>query len=390
MLVASITSHKVRPDSGLVDIVDRLASLDPSIIFVALQDIYPTRIAIVAIAANGKPNKINNTVTKEDKKFVNVRSLHMEMSYSYMLKMDADKMSRFPISRPWTLYLSSSNKSGGSSSSTKTSVNLADENFDFNANGFVMQPHRNSCSSTSKLRVLSNRKSSKWKPHLHANTNSVEPSHSLLHAPPVSQDKQSNSSNSSYSNWKPPKYGFQMPSHNSISALADNRHLYKPFPQETGSQLRTYASSAFSDRSKSVEPSHSLLHAPPVSQDKQSNSSNSSYSNWKPLNGFQMPSHNSISALADNRHLYKPFPQVTGSELRTYVSLAAVNQSKSKASEAESHSPTEHTRVAQVTGTYSSNSSLSVQSSGPMDLVSTGSQLRTYASSALSDRSKSV
>ena len=57
---------KVRPDSGLVDIVDRLASLDPSIIFVALQDIYPTRIAIVAIAANGKPNKINNTVTKED------------------------------------------------------------------------------------------------------------------------------------------------------------------------------------------------------------------------------------------------------------------------------------------------------------------------------------
>ena len=114
MLVASITSHKVRLNSGLVDIVDRLESLDPSIIFVALQDIYPTRIAIVAIAANGKPNKINNTVTKEDKKFVNLRSLHMEMSYSYMLKMDADKMSRFPISRPWTLYLSSSNKSGDS------------------------------------------------------------------------------------------------------------------------------------------------------------------------------------------------------------------------------------------------------------------------------------
>jgi hypothetical protein len=49
MLVASITSHKVRPNSGLVDIVDSLASLDPSIIFVALQDIYPTRIAIVVI-----------------------------------------------------------------------------------------------------------------------------------------------------------------------------------------------------------------------------------------------------------------------------------------------------------------------------------------------------
>ena len=391
MLVASITSHKVRPNSGLVDIVDRLESLDPSIIFVALQDVYPTRIAIVAIAANGKPNKINNTVTKEDKKFVNVRSLHMEMSYSYMLKMDADKMSRFPIYRPWTLYLSSSNKSGGSSSSTKTSVNLADENFDFNTNGFVMQPHRNSCSSTSKLRVLANRKSSKWK--LHASSafsdrpNSVEPSHSLLHAPPVSQDKQSNSSNSSYSNSKPPKYGFQMRPFNSIYAFEDNPHLYKPFPQDTGSQLRTYASPAFIDRSKSVEPSHSLLHAPFVPQDKQSNSSKSSYSNSKPPKyGFQMRPQNSISALADDRHLYKPFPQVTGSQLRTYASVASVNQSKSilttvnaehlhqqrtsKASEAESHSPTEHTRDAPDTETISSNSSLSVQSSGPMDLVS--------------------
>ena len=312
MLVASITSHKVRLNSGLVDIVDRLESLDPSIIFVALQDIYPTRIAIVAIAANGKPNKINNTVTKEDKKFVNLRSLQMEMSYSYMLKMDADKMSRFPIYRPWTLYLSSSNKSGGSSSSTKTSVNLADENFDFNTNGFVMQPHRNSCSSTSNLRVLANRKSSKWK--LHASSafsdrpNSVEPSHSLLHAPPVSQDKQSNSSNSSYSNSKPPKYGFQMRPFNSIYAFEDNPHLYKPFPQDTGSQLRTYASPAFIDRSKSVEPSHSLLHAPFVSQDKQSNSSNSSHSNSKPPKyGFQMRPQNSISALADDQHLYKPF-----------------------------------------------------------------------------------
>jgi hypothetical protein len=113
-----------------------------------------------------------------------------------------------------------------------------------------------------------------------------------------------------------------------------------------------------------------------------------------------------ISALADDRHLYKPFPQVTRSQLRTYASVASVNQSKSilttvfaehlhqqrtsKASEAESHSPTEHTRVAPDTETLSSKLSLSVQSSGPMDLVSTGSQLRTYASSAFSDRSKSV
>jgi hypothetical protein len=70
MLVASITSHQVRPDSDLFDIVDRLASLQDilsSIIFVALQDIYPTKTAIVTIAANGKPNKIHNTVSKEDK-----------------------------------------------------------------------------------------------------------------------------------------------------------------------------------------------------------------------------------------------------------------------------------------------------------------------------------
>ena len=80
-----------------------------------------------------RPLNFSKNNTKEDKKFVNMRFLHMEMSYSYMLKMDADKMSRFPIYRPWTLYLSSSNKCGGSSSSTKTSVNLADENFDFNA-----------------------------------------------------------------------------------------------------------------------------------------------------------------------------------------------------------------------------------------------------------------
>ena len=99
-----------------------------------------------------------------------------------------------------------------------------------------------------------------------------------------------------------------------------------------------------------------------------------------------MRPQNSISALADDQHLYKPFPQVTGSQLRTYASVAYVNQSKSilttvnaehlhqqrtsKASEAESHSPTEHTRDAPDTETISSNSSLSVQSSGPMGLVS--------------------
>ena len=123
------------------------------------------------------------------------------------------------------------------------------------------------------------------------------------------------------------------------------------------------------------------------------------------------PPHNSNSALANNLHLHAPFPQNTESQLRTnaYASLASVNQSKSiesqegdtrffsnfkfkfgslasdnaenlhqqrssmpkrKASEAESHSPTEHALVAQVTETHSSNSSLSVQSSGPMDLDS--------------------
>ena len=98
----------------------------------------------------------------------------------------------------------------------------------------------------------------------------------------------------------------------------------------TGSQLRTYASSAFSDRSKSVEPSHLLLHSPFVPQDKQSNSSSSSFSNWKPLKyGFQMAPHNSIYAFEGNPHLYKPFSQDTGSQLRTYASSAFSDRSKS-------------------------------------------------------------
>jgi len=149
LLVASITSHKVRDSPCIVDVVERMTSLDPSIIFVALQDIYPTRIATVAIAANGKPNQIHYTVSEENAEYVNVRSTNMEMSHSYMLKMDADKISRFPKFRPWTLYSSSSVKSRISSSSTETNVNLPNESDDFNDNGMVMQPRESSSTSNS-------------------------------------------------------------------------------------------------------------------------------------------------------------------------------------------------------------------------------------------------
>ena len=57
-----------------VDVVDRLQSLDPSILFVALQDIYPTRIAIVPIGENGLANKVDNAVSNDDLEFINVES----------------------------------------------------------------------------------------------------------------------------------------------------------------------------------------------------------------------------------------------------------------------------------------------------------------------------
>ena len=115
LLVASITSHKVRSQTSVnVDIVDCIGSLDPSIIFVALQDIYPTRVGIIPIAENGKANKINDNAEAEDREFVNLRSDNMEMAYSYMLKLDPDKISRYPKWRPYTLYLTSGFSDGSS------------------------------------------------------------------------------------------------------------------------------------------------------------------------------------------------------------------------------------------------------------------------------------
>jgi hypothetical protein len=120
LLVASITSYidgsqiKDKLTSPNVDIVERFYSLDPSTIFVALQDIYPTRIGIVPIAKNHKAITFKDAVLKDDKAHVNLRREKKEMSYCYMLKLDPDKISRYPKWRPYTLYLSTRDSDGSS------------------------------------------------------------------------------------------------------------------------------------------------------------------------------------------------------------------------------------------------------------------------------------
>ena len=106
LLVASVTSYKDRKKAPniLVDIVDHSGSMDDSILFVALQDIYPTRIATIPFGDNHLP--INTSQKTRDPKFVN--ESERQLSYSYMLQMDADKISRMPDKRPYTLYLSGS------------------------------------------------------------------------------------------------------------------------------------------------------------------------------------------------------------------------------------------------------------------------------------------
>ena len=106
LLVASVTSYKDRKKAPnqLVDIVDCSGSMDVSILFIALQDIYPTRIATIPFGDNDLP--INTSRKIHDPKIVN--ESERQLSYSYMLQMDADKISRMPDNRPYTLYLSAS------------------------------------------------------------------------------------------------------------------------------------------------------------------------------------------------------------------------------------------------------------------------------------------
>ena len=107
LLVASVTSYKFeRRAPNLVDIFHHNGNMDRSNVFMALQDIYPTRIAKIPFGDNGFPikitrNGINNTRI--------VNAYGQQLSYSYMLLIDPDKISRMPEKRPYTLlYLSSS------------------------------------------------------------------------------------------------------------------------------------------------------------------------------------------------------------------------------------------------------------------------------------------
>ncbi len=104
MLVASVTSYKSVPKApNLVDIVYHNGNMDRSNVFIALQDIYPTRIATIPFGDNHLPIKITRQRIS-DTKIVN--GYRQQLSYSYMLLMDPDKISRMPEKRPYTLYLS--------------------------------------------------------------------------------------------------------------------------------------------------------------------------------------------------------------------------------------------------------------------------------------------
>ena len=63
LLVASVTSYKFeRRAPNLVDIFHHNGNMDRSNVFMALQDIYPTRIATIPFGDNGFPIKITRNV----------------------------------------------------------------------------------------------------------------------------------------------------------------------------------------------------------------------------------------------------------------------------------------------------------------------------------------
>jgi len=112
LLIASVTSHKhSRIAPKLVDIVYHAGSMDRSILFIALQEIYPTRISVCPMGYNHLPIQItrNRKKTILHPKFINVYSKQdKQLNYYYMFQMDVDKLSRMPEKRPFTIYISSS------------------------------------------------------------------------------------------------------------------------------------------------------------------------------------------------------------------------------------------------------------------------------------------
>lgn len=127
LLVASVTSHRHKPHEGpkLVDYVSHNGSMDPSILFIALQDIYPTRITTIPFGDNDLPIKVFRSTKKTivDSNFVN-DPRKQQLSYSCMFQMDADKVSRMPLKRPCTMYLSASD---ASKSATKCATKCANK-----------------------------------------------------------------------------------------------------------------------------------------------------------------------------------------------------------------------------------------------------------------------
>jgi len=121
LLLASITSHRYNRIVINVDIVNKLESLDPHTIFVALQDIYPTLIATIPIGPNLLPNKLNRKKIKKIQ-YINLFTRDLQLKYSIMLKMNPDKLSCFPNKRPWTIYLSSSSNSCSTKGTTMISA----------------------------------------------------------------------------------------------------------------------------------------------------------------------------------------------------------------------------------------------------------------------------
>jgi len=104
LLLASVTSYEFQRRAPNVDVVNANESMNPQIVFVALQDIFPTLIATLPIGPDGKAIRLNQKTTEYHDQ---VTSEKIEPHHSFMFKMNPDKISRFPKYRSWTMYLES-------------------------------------------------------------------------------------------------------------------------------------------------------------------------------------------------------------------------------------------------------------------------------------------
>ena len=114
LFLASVTSHLYVRNAPNVDHVMQSESVDHDNLFVALQDIFPTRIGTIPIGVNSL------AITRNCKKlegltYVNVFAKTEKPIYSVMLTLEPDKISRFPVDRPWTMYKRSTSSDDASS-----------------------------------------------------------------------------------------------------------------------------------------------------------------------------------------------------------------------------------------------------------------------------------